>query len=536
MTSYLTCVEIEPSTAATASVLWLHGLGADGHDFEPIVPELRLPRDAGVRFVFPNAPAIPVTINGGMVMPAWYDILALDIGRHVDEQQLRQSADAVAALVDREIERGIDSRRIVVAGFSQGGAVAYQLALSDPRPLAGLLVLSAYFPTARTIRLHRRQPRTADPGLSRQSRPGRAGGTRSPGAPDTARHGLRRRVQDLPDRAQRLPGGDRGRVPLVASDAGTEIAMTAPDAEALAARLAEHPDYRVLRRLDVAREWPAVTGRGAGFAVVLDTETTGMDPATDKVIELALVKFEYSRESGAIGRVFDAYDGLEDPGMPIPPESTAIHHITDDMVRGQRLDEAAIGRVLEGAGLVIAHNAGFDRPFVEARLPAFRSLPWACSLRGRAVGQPRPRQRQARLSRLPLRFLLRGASRRDRLPGAARGAAPADPRARRAVGRALRAGPPRFACCSIRPGSPRAASGPRDRRSRPRTSSGRAATAGRATGAAGMVTSRASRLDEELAWLKKNVYGGRVASVEVETFDARTRYSGRNGNKERVTV
>ena len=156
MPSYLTCVEIEPSTPATASVLWLHGLGADGHDFEPIVPELRLPRDAGVRFVFPNAPAIPVTINGGMVMPAWYDILALDIGRHVDEQQLRQSADAVAALVDREIERGIDSRRIVIAGFSQGGAVAYQLALSDPRPLAGLLVLSAYFPTARTIRLHRR--------------------------------------------------------------------------------------------------------------------------------------------------------------------------------------------------------------------------------------------------------------------------------------------------------------------------------------------------------------------------------------------
>ena len=91
--------------------------------------------------------------------------------------------------------------------------------------------------------------------------------------------------------------------------------MTSPDAEALAARLAEHPDYRVLRRLDVSREWPAVTGRGVGFAVVLDTETTGMDPAADKVIELALVKFEYSRESGAIGRVFDAYDGLEDPGM-----------------------------------------------------------------------------------------------------------------------------------------------------------------------------------------------------------------------------
>ena len=154
MTNDLTCVAIEPATPATATVLWLHGLGADGHDFEPIVPELRLPRDAGVRFVFPNAPAIPVTINGGMVMPAWYDILALDVGREVDERQLLRSAAAVSALVDREIERGIDSRRIVIAGFSQGGAVAYQLALSDPRPLAGLLVLSAYFPTARSIKLH----------------------------------------------------------------------------------------------------------------------------------------------------------------------------------------------------------------------------------------------------------------------------------------------------------------------------------------------------------------------------------------------
>jgi len=153
MTNDLTCVEIEPATPATATVLWLHGLGADGHDFEPIVPELRLPRDAGVRFVFPNAPAIPVTINGGMVMPAWYDILALDVGREVDERQLLQSAAAVSALVDREIARGIDSRRIVIAGFSQGGAVAYQLALSDPRPLAGLLVLSAYFATARSIQL-----------------------------------------------------------------------------------------------------------------------------------------------------------------------------------------------------------------------------------------------------------------------------------------------------------------------------------------------------------------------------------------------
>jgi phospholipase/carboxylesterase len=154
MSRHLACVEIEPVVPATATVLWLHGLGADGHDFEPVVPELRLPREAGVRFVFPNAPSIPVTINRGMVMPAWYDILEIDIGRRVDERQLLQSAAAITALVEREVARGIDSRRIVLAGFSQGGAVAYQVALAYPQRLAGLLVLSGYFATARSVVPH----------------------------------------------------------------------------------------------------------------------------------------------------------------------------------------------------------------------------------------------------------------------------------------------------------------------------------------------------------------------------------------------
>ncbi|MBP8925022.1 MAG: alpha/beta fold hydrolase [Pseudomonadales bacterium] len=152
--SYLPCIEIEPVLAARAAVIWLHGLGADGHDFEPIVPELRLPRELAVRFVFPNAPSIPVTINGGMRMPAWYDILDVSIGRRVDETGLLASAAAIRALVDREIERGIDSRSIVLAGFSQGGAVAYQVALTHPQPLAGLLALSSYFATALSIVPH----------------------------------------------------------------------------------------------------------------------------------------------------------------------------------------------------------------------------------------------------------------------------------------------------------------------------------------------------------------------------------------------
>jgi phospholipase/carboxylesterase len=144
MSDLLRCVEIEPSAQATASVIWLHGLGASGHDFEPIVPELQLPADLAVRFIFPHAPQIPVTVNGGMVMPAWYDILAMDIDRKVDEAGVLASADAVDALIEQEIARGIPSERIIIAGFSQGGAVAYQAALRHPKSLAGLLTLSTY--------------------------------------------------------------------------------------------------------------------------------------------------------------------------------------------------------------------------------------------------------------------------------------------------------------------------------------------------------------------------------------------------------
>jgi len=152
--SYLPCVEIEPDGPASAAVVWLHGLGANGHDFEPVVPELQLPAAAGIRFVFPHAPAIPVTINGGMVMPAWYDILDMSIDRKVDVVQLGASAKLTQALVDREIERGIPSERIVVAGFSQGGAVAYEAALSYPQTLAGIMALSTYFATEDSVQQH----------------------------------------------------------------------------------------------------------------------------------------------------------------------------------------------------------------------------------------------------------------------------------------------------------------------------------------------------------------------------------------------
>ena len=124
MPDLLDSIEIESAPSPTAAVIWMHGLGADGHDFEPIVPELRLPARRPVRFVFPHAPLRPVTINQGHVMRAWYDIRALAGVRREDEAGVRQSARQIEALVERERQRGIAPGRIVMAGFSQGGAMA----------------------------------------------------------------------------------------------------------------------------------------------------------------------------------------------------------------------------------------------------------------------------------------------------------------------------------------------------------------------------------------------------------------------------
>jgi phospholipase/carboxylesterase len=133
----------------------MHGLGADGHDFEPIVPELRLPAATRIRFVFPHAPLRPVTINQGHVMRAWYDIRALAGVRREDEAGVRQSARQVEALLARERQRGIAPRRIVIAGFSQGGAMALHVGLRHPDRLAGILALSCYLPLANTLETER---------------------------------------------------------------------------------------------------------------------------------------------------------------------------------------------------------------------------------------------------------------------------------------------------------------------------------------------------------------------------------------------
>ncbi len=145
-------IEVETQANPTASVIWLHGLGASGNDFEPVVPEMHLPM--GVRFIFPHAPNRTVTVNGGMVMPAWYDIISINIDRVIDTEQIMESAQQIGELIEQEISRGIPSERIFIAGFSQGGAVAYEAALSYPKPLGGVIALSTYFATHKTIAWH----------------------------------------------------------------------------------------------------------------------------------------------------------------------------------------------------------------------------------------------------------------------------------------------------------------------------------------------------------------------------------------------
>jgi phospholipase/carboxylesterase len=148
MTNLLPHIQIETAPNPSAAIIWLHGLGADGHDFAGLVPELDLTGCPAIRFIFPHAPAIPVTVNGGYVMPAWYDIFGANLVDRQDATGVRASAQAVAALIEREIARGIPAHRIVLAGFSQGCAMALHTGLRFPQPLAGIMALSGYLPLA----------------------------------------------------------------------------------------------------------------------------------------------------------------------------------------------------------------------------------------------------------------------------------------------------------------------------------------------------------------------------------------------------
>lgn len=301
--------------------------------------------------------------------------------------------------------------------------------------------------------------------------------------------------------------------------------MNRTEHEELASRLEAHPDYRVVRRLDTARARPALEGNRVRRAAVVDTETTGTDPSRDKVIELAVVVFEYCADTGEIGRVLDTYDGLEDPGFPIPPESTAIHGITDDMVAGQRLDDERVAGMLKAAGLVIAHNARFDRGFLEPRLPVFASLPWACSWQ--EVPWSEAGIESSKLEYLAYRYGFFFEGHRAEIDCLALlevlGRPFGDTR-----GTALKA-----LLESARKPSFRlwANNSPFESKDALKQRGYRWVPDKRTW--AGDFSSR-EEVDAELAWLKDAVYGGKSMALDLDEFDAKTRYSEREGRREKA--
>jgi phospholipase/carboxylesterase len=151
----LSIIEIHPDAAHKYSVIWLHGLGADGHDFESIIPELHLAAEANIHFIFPNAPIQPVTINGGVAMRSWYDILEMSLERQVDIDGIYRSAGLVESLIQQEIDKGIPSANILLAGFSQGGVIALHTGLEHQHKLAGIIALSTYLPTIDQLKTER---------------------------------------------------------------------------------------------------------------------------------------------------------------------------------------------------------------------------------------------------------------------------------------------------------------------------------------------------------------------------------------------
>ena len=163
MHSELSTIEIQPKSAHKYSVIWLHGLGADGHDFEGMASELHLNAESNIHFIFPNAPIQPITVNGGMHMRAWYDILEMSLERKVDMAGIYQSAKLVEQLIEQEMDKGVPSEHILLAGFSQGGVIALHAGLSYPHKLAGIIGLSTYLPTLEQLKTERSAANNAVP-------------------------------------------------------------------------------------------------------------------------------------------------------------------------------------------------------------------------------------------------------------------------------------------------------------------------------------------------------------------------------------
>lgn len=315
------------------------------------------------------------------------------------------------------------------------------------------------------------------------------------------------------------------KAPKAAKSAVAAASASAPmDAEAMARALEAHPDYKVQRRLQPCLDWPGTAQGGVTTILVLDTETTGLDQAKEKIIELALLRVDVDNATGLPVGPVQVYDGLEDPGKPIPPEVVAITGIRDADVQGQALDEARVAELMQGVDVVIAHNAGFDRPFVEGRLPAFAHLPWACSfadLDWKAMGRS-----SAKLESLAQELGLFYDAHRAEM----------DCHALLAV---LAAPLPQAEAGTSATGLGRVLHAARNPSYRMSATNApfEAKDLLKARGYRWNADQRvwATRLNDDAAlhaefdWLRQQVYNGRHAAVQVEKLDALTKYSSRSG-------
>lgn len=300
------------------------------------------------------------------------------------------------------------------------------------------------------------------------------------------------------------------------------------DFEALAQQLEQHPDYRVLRRLTPRKLiTPELAGQKLCRGVVLDTETTGFDVANDRVIELGMLLFEFDPISGAVHQVLEVFDELEDPGFEIPPASIAVHHITDGMVRGKRIDDAQVASFLKNVDVVIAHNAAFDRPFVEARWPVFETLHWGCSIKDIDW-------REEGFGSAKLEYLL---STQGFFYEAHR--AETDCWALIALLNQVLPQSQQTALLALLEKLNQAQqkvyaiNSPFETKDMLKARGYRWSPELRCWS---RVVASAPDMQQELAWLKKNVYGDRNARVEVESLGGKVRYSNREGHKEVVTL
>jgi DNA polymerase-3 subunit epsilon len=284
--------------------------------------------------------------------------------------------------------------------------------------------------------------------------------------------------------------------------------------------LEAHPDYRVLRRLVPQRVFPAATTGPVVTVLLLDTETTGLNAARDKVVELALLRVQVDLATGQPVGPLEIYDGLEDPGIPMPDEIIAVTGITDDMLRGQKLDEALVLGLLEGVDLVMAHNAAFDRPFVEARLPQFAALNWACSFAD--IDWKQEGRGSAKLTALAGELGLFYDAHRAEMDCHALLAVLMAPLPSRGI-----SGLSQLIESALTPTlRVLAVNAPFDAKEQLK-SRGYRWDAGQKVWHTRLANAAAFEL--ECSWLKSAVYGGRSSRIQFESLDAQTRYSGRPG-------